>query len=433
MTRIINQKELFDHLKKSDSEYALIQNPTGVFPAVEIAPLSKKITSTNTLKAVVCDMDGTLTTTEGLCLHSLETMVKRWMSPQAARNWSGLDPEKDYPHVIGNSTTRHVEYLMESYGDQLHPQQFTAAFIHAAQWLLVQGKDMRLKEDVRRQLQIAGGDVELFEKGEGASTHLRMPHEKHWVAFAVTIYYQRYHEILRAMGSPELQTIAPGLDALIESMPGVGLFLTLVKGWLTPKQMLNLYPLWIKALPDDLTISVGESEYAQGKKRLWDLTEYFQNQSLGIGLVTSSIDYEMRIVLKAVFREISGQIQDWNLDQGAKSDLLAKFSDYRQVLDVRVNASASSEGRLKPHGDLYSMALQQLGVPISDFDKVIGFEDSESGTVAMRAAGIGLAMAVPFQETSKHDLSAASAILTGGLAEAVIIRGLFLNLKDESN
>lgn len=433
MTRIINQKELLARFKENDAEYALVQNPTGVFPAVEVAPLSKKITSTNALRAVVCDMDGTLTTTEGLCLHSLETMVKRWMLPEIAQNWGGLDPENDYPFVIGNSTTRHVEYLLERYGDQLDQGQFAKAFSEAAHWLLTQGKDLRLKEEVRRQLQYAGGDVSSFENGEGDWVKLTIPSDASRVSFAVTIYYQRYHEILQAMGSPELQTIAPGLDALIEPMPGVGLFLTLIKGYLAPEQMLQLYPLWIKALPHELAPSKGDSEYELGKKRLSHLAEYFQQNPVRVGLVTSSIDYEMRIVLKAVFTEISKQIPEWKLDLNSEEKLLATFSDYRQVLDVRMNASASSEGRLKPHRDLYSMALQQLGVPISDFDKVIGFEDSESGTVAMRAAGIGLAMAVPFQETSKHDLSAASAILMGGLAEAVIIRGLFLNLKDESN
>jgi len=433
MTRIINQKELLDHLKMSDSEYALIQNPAGVFPVVEIAPLSKKITSTNTLKAVVCDMDGTLTTTEGLCIHSLETMVRRWMLPEIAQDWGGLDPGNDYPFVIGNSTTRHVEYLLERYGDQLDRAQFTETFSYAAHWLLKQGRDFQLKEEVRRQIQYAGGDVSLFENGEGDWVNLKIPIDASRVSFAVTIYYQRYHEILQAMGSPELQTIAPGLDALIEPMPGVGLFLTLIKGWLSPEQMLRLYPFWIKALPHDLVFSEGDSDYELGKTRLSQLAKYFQQNPVRVGLVTSSIDYEMRIVLKAVFNEISKQIPQWELDLIRENELLAKFSEYRQVLDVRINASASSEGRLKPHRDLYSMALQQLGIPTSEFDQVIGFEDSESGTVAMRAAGIGLAMAVPFQETSKHDLSAAAAILKGGLAEAVIIRGLFLNLKDETS
>ena len=433
MTHIVKQKELLDQFKDGDSEYAIIQNPAGVFPKVEIAPLSRKISATNDLRAVVCDMDGTLTTTEGLCLHSLETMVRRWMLPEIAQGWSGLDPEHDYINVIGNSTTRHVEYLMETYGDQLDSQQFTAAFIHAAQWLLDHGKDLRLKEDVRRQLQLAGWDIAAFEAGETQSIDLRIPAGSQQVAFAVTIYYQRYHEILQAMGSPDLMNVAPGLDALIEPMPGVGLFLTLIKGWLTPEHMLDLYPVWMDALPADLAPPMGDHEYELGKKRLLDLARYFKANPAVIGLVTSSIDYEMRIVLKAVFTEISQQIQDWNIDQAHKEELLAKFSDYRQVLDVRINASASSEGRLKPHRDLYSMALQQLGIPTSEFEQVIGFEDSESGVISMRAAGIGLAMAVPFLETSKHDLSAATALLKGGLAEAVIIRGLFLNLKDETH
>jgi len=432
MTQILRQKEALDRLKDDHAEYALIQNPAGVFPAFELAPLSRKLSSTTALDTVVCDMDGTLTTTEGLCLHSLETMVKRWMTKDMAQTWSGLDPEQDYPHVIGNSTTRHVEYLLESYGHHLDHGQFSTSFFHAAHWLLDQGKDLRLKADVRRQIQMAGGDPASVEKGEKLSVPLHLPEGKAQVPFAVTIYYQRYHEILQAMGTAELQTIAPGLDALIEPMPAVGLFLTLIKGWLSPREMRKLYPLWMAALPPDLAISATDPEYEVGKRQLSDLAEYFQTHPVKIGLVTSSIDYEMRIVLKAVFAEISKQIQDWPIDPALKDELLAKYCDYRQVLDVRINASASSEGRLKPHRDLYSMALQQMGIPISHFNRVIGFEDSESGVVAMRAAGIGLALAVPFLETSKHDLRAATAILKGGLAEAVIKRGLFLNMKDDT-
>ena len=66
MTKIISRSQLIDTLSTSEQEYALIQNPSGVFPTVEMSPLANKVSETSELRAVVCDMDGTLTTTEGL-------------------------------------------------------------------------------------------------------------------------------------------------------------------------------------------------------------------------------------------------------------------------------------------------------------------------------------------------------------------------------
>jgi len=46
--------------------------------------------------------------------------------------------------------------------------------------------------------------------------------------------------------------------------------------------------------------------------------------------------------------------------------------------------------------------------------------------VAIRAAGIGCCVAVPFAQTLSHDLSAASHVLKGGVPEAIVDCGLFL-------
>jgi beta-phosphoglucomutase-like phosphatase (HAD superfamily) len=85
--------------------------------------------------------------------------------------------------------------------------------------------------------------------------------------------------------------------------------------------------------------------------------------------------------------------------------------------DAILTASDSSEIRLKPHRDLYSIALHRLGLSPDDFDAVLGLEDSESGLIAIRGAGIGLAVAVPFAQTRGHDLAAAAKINHGGLPE----------------
>ena len=120
------------------------------------------------------------------------------------------------------------------------------------------------------------------------------------------------------------------------------------------------------------------------------------------------------------------QIGDWPVSKGKKEFLLHKFSDYKNVYDGLVTASDSSEIRLKPHRDLYSIALHQLGIEPKNFKNVIGFEDSESGTIAIRAAGVGLCCAVPFTDTSFHDFQAASYVLKNGLPEAIIKHNVFV-------
>ena len=54
------------------AEFAVVANPAYIHPPYELYPLAPRITPpVARLAAVVCDMDGTTTTTEPLCLHSL--------------------------------------------------------------------------------------------------------------------------------------------------------------------------------------------------------------------------------------------------------------------------------------------------------------------------------------------------------------------------
>ena len=103
------------------------------------------------------------------------------------------------------------------------------------------------------------------------------------------------------------------------------------------------------------------------------------------------------------------------------------FADPLVFYDAVITATDSSEIRLKPHRDLYSIALHELGVYPEDFDRVAGFEDSESGTIAIRAAGIGLSCALPFAMTRGHHFQAATQVCPGGLPQVMLEKGLFLN------
>ncbi|HSL89263.1 MAG TPA: hypothetical protein VK870_08175, partial [Ignavibacteriaceae bacterium] len=136
--------------------------------------------------------------------------------------------------------------------------------------------------------------------------------------------------------------------------------------------------------------------------------------------------YEADIVLREVFKIIYTKLDKMISESDEKTKLLKRFNNYRNYYDAIVTASDSNEIRLKPHRDLYSIALYKLNVPREKFTQVVGFEDSESGTIAIRAAGIGLSIAVPFAETSGHNLKAATYICKSGLPEVILKHNLFL-------
>ena len=444
----LSSREAARRVAELGEEFALLRNPSYVHPDYEVVPLAPKITGpVSGLTAAVMDMDGTTTTTEPLCLHSLETMVRRVMSPRAERQWEGLDPVRDYPNVIGNSTTRHVEYLIETYGERIEREEFARAYLQAALWTLVEGPDPRRREEVRTNLRALGWAALLEEKpvenilaGEGFSANrhrdciadlldryaarLRMDDFSLRVRAAVDIYYHRYHEILSriAAGETDLPDVdLPAGQRLIEPMPGVATFLCLIKGWLG-EEAGDLEPLLREEMPPESRDDLPSPGVA--RKKLARLGRRFRDNPLGVGLVTSSIRYEAEVVLGEVFSVLQEQIRDWPV----RSDLGDRFDDLANVYDAVVTAGDTSEIRLKPHRDLYSIALHALGVDRAEFDTVIGFEDSESGTIAIRAAGIGLCVALPFTDTAGHHFGAAGREVAAGLPEVLLRHGMFLDL-----
>jgi len=430
-------------------EVAVVRNPSYVHPAFDFYILApRRKTVREGLLGVVKDMDGTTTTTEPLCIHSLEYMVRRITGRMEKEDWSGLDPESDYPHIIGNSTTKHVEYLIRRYGRWIDPEAFKRAYLSSAIWTLSVGQDEGRKLEVRNNLRVLGlGGLlederfkELVERRtfdearvSEAVEHfvgnydVRLEDFTDKVRAAIDIYYTRYHEILAAIAKGQGERLSrellSGGRRLVEPMPGVGMFLALIKGWLGED-----LELFFEEMREHLIFQAGydAKRLEPYRERLARLGRYFQKNPAKVAVVTSSIEYEADIVLNEVFDVIRKQISDWPLPEEKKERLLSCFQDPRSLYDGIVTATDSSEIRLKPHRDLYSIALHRLGIPPGQFENVVGFEDSESGTIAIRAAGIGLCVAVPFTGTKGHDLSAASYVLHGGLPEAVLVHGCFL-------
>ncbi len=452
--KFLNKKAATNLLSNLGNEFVVIQNPSYIHPGYEVIPLAAKLYKpSKKIAAAVMDMDGTTTTTEELCIHSLEFMVRKITRRMNKSVWIGFDHEKDYPHIIGNSTTKHVEYLIRTYQPFIKIDEVKKSFIFAALWTLIIGKDESRKEEIKINLHGLGcsdllsddtflnltkskkvlkdfeDSLDYFQKKY--TPKLKVDSQTKVVRAGIDIYYQRYHEILLEITKGKSSKLAEELlgdknKHLIEPLPGVGIFLALTKG-LLGNEAGKLSSLIIHHYHLKNPKAKDKFNEREVERKLLKLSRYFSANPLKVGVVTSSIFYEANIVLTEVFRILKQEVKQWNISSSRKQMIIDKFETYQTYYDGFVTASDSNEIRLKPHRDLYSIALHKLAVPKNDFDKVIGFEDSESGTIAIRAAGIGRAVAVPFAKTEGHNLDAASYISQGGLPEIILKQNLFLS------
>lgn len=431
MKKIMTQQELVRKLPKG--EFACIKNPEGVFPEYEYIPMGVKQATLKDIRTIVCDMDGTTTSTENLCIHSLEFMVRKISGKMTTKEWAGLDKVKDYPHIIGNSTTRHIEYLIDTYRFNISDKHLQEAFLEGAIWFLRYGKDPQRINEVKNSCKNMGcgaliNDVQLSDKSllEKYLTVCQIDNKSKIVKAAIDIYYKRYHEILMAVDRgekiPMIESIGDiNPNALIEPMPGVAIFISMVLGLLNAENAVSLNPILEQAYAQKCGKNI---ESDAGSFAI--LAERFRKSPVKLALVTSSIYYEANIVIKQVFQAIIDEITHWPIDEESRNIIADHFRDYHHIYDAFITANDSHEIRLKPHRDLYSIALNTMNINSEDFDTIMGFEDSESGTIAIRAAGIPCAIALPFAETSGHDLSAASHIVEGGLPEVIIKHKCFI-------
>lgn len=451
---IVSYNTAKDYLGRLSEDFAIINNPQNIFPPYEIVPIAHKInTKRDHIAAFVTDMDGTTTTTEELCLYSLEYMVRVMSGKFTIVEWHGLDKSIDYPNVIGNSTTKHVEFLINRYNNFFNNNFIAKAYIKAVVWQLAYGKDKVRKEEILNNLKLFNllnitydpsfislknqTDNSEFDVNPNLIFLLQNYSPtfddkifSNLVKLGIDIYYYKYHEILDRINKGESKKIAKELfndenKSLIEPMPGIITFLALIKGKL--KGNTNYFA---EILVNDYKHKAGEPlfkfEIDSIKENLLKLSNYFENYPAKIGIVTSSILYEANIVLNEVFSVIRDKITKYDIPDELKTTLLDFFANYTNVYNTIVTASDSNEIRLKPHRDLYSIALYNLHVPKDDFINVIGIEDSESGTFAIRAAGIGCSIAVPFAQTSAHNFDAASIVAKGGLPELILNYKLLL-------
>ncbi len=440
-------------IRNNDGEYVIISNPEYIFPEKEIYRLApKSLLPVDHIEAVLMDMDGTTTTTEELCIHSLEYAVRQISGLEKPRDWAGLDRNEDYPHIIGNSTTKHVEYLISKYGSKAKPDSLKKSFLFAALWTLVYSRDMNrineVKANIKKFLPQKSADLllsfetdkktahkDVFEKIVKSTTKklkdkLQIEGKDDVVRATIDIYYQRYHQILHRIKKGEAGKLQKELGlstgkSLIEPMQGTAVFLPLIKGYFGAEAGKLLEYLMEEYRHKDPAFDGAESidTYRENLSRIG---KHFEDHPSKVAVVTSSISYEAEIVLAQLFSELRNIFESFKISSKRKKIILEKFSSPHNFYDAVITATDSSEIRLKPHRDLYSIALYKIGVPKSGFANVIGLEDSQSGTVAIRAAGVGKSIAVPFAHTQGHNLSGAALIADGGLPEIILKHNLFL-------
>lgn len=417
------------------AEFAVVRNLDYIYAPYEIYPLAPRVCGgLERVAAFAVDMDGTSTTTEPLALHSLEYMVRRFTGRMSESDWAGLDHEKDYPYVIGNSNFRHTEFLVDRYRKWLDQDALRQSFFESLLWTLANMRDAQRIKDVRLNA-VNCGIGAVLEDPEFVSAVSREVDEEHLahavepfverygarfnvanypalVSAALDIYYTRYHSILRQVEAGYGDRLSHELlgesgRRLIEPMPGYAAFIALVKGWLGDDAA-GLCEL-LRPDPSD-----------RDRSTLVRLARRFAVAPAKVGLVTASIAYETHAVVREVFRVMREQVEEWPVSNARKRELADSFVDYHQVYDAFVTASDSSEARLKPHRDLYSIALYRMSIPREDYCRCVGLEDTEPGIVSLRAAGVGCAVALPNHDTSRQDYQAASAVVRGGLPDFLL-------------
>ena len=437
------------------TEFAQVRNLEYVSSPYELYPLAPRVAPPlERIVAFAVDMDGTSTTTEPLALHALEYMVRRITGRMDPAAWPGLDEKLDYPHVIGNSNFRHTEFLITRYRDQLDYAALRQAFIEAVCWTLANIPDAQRLRDVSHNARACGlggllsdrGFQELVQSGtvtadsvaqlvapyaQRFGSAFRCEHSGVLVSAALDIYYARYHAILQRIERGEGERLSRELlgksgQHLVEPMPGYDVFLALIKGWLGDEAD-SVYELLRAELLNRPELGHTAAALDTHRPGLARLAKYFQQRPAQLALVTASIRYEAEAVMPEVIRLAAQRVRNWPISATWKEQITAHLEDYRAVFDAFVNASDVCEHRLKPHRDLYSLALYQMSVPKSEYRFCVGLEDTEPGIIALRAAGIGCAAALPNRDTSRQDYSAATMIIRGGLAELILVHNLLLS------
>ncbi|MGE5458441.1 MAG: hypothetical protein ACM3RX_08810, partial [Methanococcaceae archaeon] len=157
MKKFINSDEAAELITQLGVEFAVIRNPEGDYPPFEICPLMPKINyAQKKVSAVVLNLEGVAASLRDLSFHSLEFMIRQVSGRLEKEQWYGLDKIIDYPNLIGFSSTRQIEYLVQRYHNFIKAEYFKEAYLNAVLWTLILGKEEHRKREVKSNLLILG-------------------------------------------------------------------------------------------------------------------------------------------------------------------------------------------------------------------------------------------------------------------------------------
>jgi len=431
-------------------EFAVIENPPGVFPAREPLPFGPKATTLpRGLAAALIDMDGTTSSTEPLYVHALEEVARHAAGKVGDPTWPNFDLDREYPDLIGCSTHWHVDYVLQRNPDVFDVSSYRAGVLAATAFNLRHAGPHDRYEAFERGLvelgaedavndprfaaleQAALDDPEALrlarELGDDHADRISFDTFADRLTGGVSIYMAQVNAAMTALERGEA---GPALEAARERigpMPGVAVLLSLLKGWLGAEAA-ALYP----RLTDDSEINqrYTRPDADAGAATLERLGRRFASTPARVALVTSSPAYEARIVLREVLRQMRGAAAAWPVSPGVRARIEAGYEDAETFYDGFFTGDVVGDLRLKPHRDLYAHALYTLGISPEDFDRVLAFEDSEAGTIAIRAAGIPLCCALPSVGHGTATFPAATVTCPGGLSEVLLSHGLFITTAD---
>ncbi len=419
-------------------EFACIENAPGIFPPREVVSLGARFTHLDGPPAAIfLDMDGTTTYTEPLFLHDVEEVVRRSTGWRTKADWAGIDPERDYPNIVGYSTQRNLEYLYASVGHAIRPDLFFDETMKALIFLAERDVPEDIHARVATMTRTFGMEAWRIHASEPArraaegEALIRDAMRRYsnigqemFANFGLMIFYADYIDILERVNRGEGAEVSamiygdPSVPA-INAMPGVALLCALAKGWL-PESCAAELARGIRAAHPDLPMADPLAE------NLARLCQIFSDSPVPMALVTSSGSHETRLVLQAVFLAMRAEVSTWAIDDAILARVLTGFENHRNYFDTIVTCDDVLEGRTKPYRDPYSLALSRLGLDGHAAPRVIGFEDTEAGIIAQRGAGVGIPCAVPIEHTLGQDFSAAACKLQWGVLEAIVRHGLFI-------
>lgn len=431
MGMLLQQARAIDVFSEMATEFACIENAPGLFPPKEVVPLGPRVTQLDGLpSAIFLDMDGTTTDTEPLFLHGLAQVVRRSTGWRTVDTWEGLDPDRDYPRIVGYSTIRNLEYLYGFMGHAIQPPLFFEEILRGLQFLAEHPVPETTTDQIKTLVHGYGLEALHAHAADPGRTStagtaivkecvLRFPSipQHLFTQFGLMIFYADYIRILEQVNRGEGAAVSQliyGDSSIpaIHALPGIALLCALVKGWLPPSCVTALAE---RIRPGD----------AQAVQDLTGLSERFAQDPIPVALVTSSGSHEANLVLRAVFGSMRDEVASWPIAPPTRARVQAGFARHGAYFDTIVTCDDVIEGRTKPYRDPYTMALTRLGLDGDDARRVVGFEDTEAGIIAQRGAGVGLACAVPITYTLGQDFRAASHVIGGGVLDALFQHNLF--------